>query len=55
MSREPRGEWTICTAVAPEVAFTVRRHGDIGPARARAVLALARYGRCTLILAGARH
>jgi hypothetical protein len=31
-----RGEWRICTAVAPEVVFTVRRCGDIGPAWARA-------------------
>jgi hypothetical protein len=26
------GEWTICTAVASEMVFTVRRYGDLGPA-----------------------
>jgi hypothetical protein len=32
MSRDPRrDECTICTAVAPEVVFTVRRYGDISP------------------------
>jgi len=33
ISRDPRrDEWTICTAVAPEVVFTVRRYGDTSPA-----------------------
>ena len=33
MSRDPRrDECTICTAVAPEVVFTVRRYGDTSPA-----------------------
>ncbi len=33
MSRDPRrDEWTICTAVAPDAVFTVRRYGDTGQA-----------------------
>src|ERR1039458_7400909 len=44
ISPEPRGEWRICTAVAPGVVFTVRRYGDIGPAQARGPMALARAG-----------
>jgi hypothetical protein len=36
ISRDPRrDEWTICTAVAPDVVFTVRRYGDTGPAYGR--------------------
>jgi hypothetical protein len=32
MSRDPhREEYTICTAVAPEVGFTVRTYGDTRP------------------------
>jgi hypothetical protein len=32
MSCEPRRrEYTICTAVAPQVVFTVRTNGDTGP------------------------
>jgi hypothetical protein len=26
-----RYEWTICTAVASDVVFTVRRYGDTSP------------------------
>jgi hypothetical protein len=33
MSRDPRcDEYTICTALAPEVVFTVRTYGDTAPA-----------------------
>ncbi len=32
MSREPRrGEWTTCTAVAPDPVSTVRACGDTSP------------------------